>query len=153
MQPLPANLIESELFGHEKRLRLRERTPSGLDGLNLLTAELFFLDEISEIEVGLQAKLLRVLQERELETGWRSSKTIKVDVRILASTNRDLKEAIQQGRLSRRPLFSFKCCSYHSPAFERALGRYYPLLADHFLNKYVKENKKERIKNVFQGGL
>src|SRR2546430_7162007 len=99
---IPENLLESELFGHEKgaftgavtrKIGRFEQAGNGT----------LFLDEIADMSLALQAKILRAVQEREIErVGGRE--TIPVDVRLLAATNRDLKEAIKQGRFPGEPL-------------------------------------------------
>ena len=94
---IPENLLESELFGHEKgaftgavtrKIGRFEQAGSGT----------LFLDEIADMSLALQAKILRAVQEREIERVGGSGETIPVDVRLIAATNRDLKEAIKQGR-------------------------------------------------------
>jgi len=92
---LPAGLVESELFGHEKgafsgALQRREGR------FELANGGTIFLDEIGELPLDVQAKLLRVLQEQEFERVG-SSKTLKVDVRVVAATNRDLRKAVASG--------------------------------------------------------
>ncbi len=121
---LPENLLESELFGHEKgaftgavarRIGRFEQADHGT----------IFLDEIGDLSPALQSKLLRVLQEKEFERVG-SSQTIKVDVRVIAATNRNLEEAIQKGNLPGRPLLPAQCCDHYlapSPGKER---RYSP---------------------------
>jgi two-component system response regulator AtoC len=99
---VPETLLESEFFGHEKgaftgAVQRREGRFETANGGTLL------LDEIAEISLGLQVKLLRVLQEREFERVG-GNKTIRVDVRLIASTNRDLQEEVRQGRF-REDLF------------------------------------------------
>src|SRR2546430_11604829 len=93
---IPENLLESELFGHEKgaftgavtrKIGRFEQAGNGT----------LFLDEIADMSLALQAKILRAVQEREIERVG-GSETIPVDVRLIAATNRDLKEAIKQGR-------------------------------------------------------
>lgn len=93
---LPANLIESELFGHEKGA-FTGAIQRQIGRFELADGGTIFLDEISEIPIELQAKLLRVLQEGEFERIG-SSYTLKVDVRVIAATNRDLEEDIRNGR-------------------------------------------------------
>src|SRR5262249_40900043 len=95
-------LVESELFGHEKgaftgAMAMREGKFEAADGGTL------FLDEIGDMSVETQAKVLRVLQERELERVG-GNQTIKVDVRVLAATNRNLQQMVQEGRF-REDLF------------------------------------------------
>ena len=92
---LPANLIESELFGHEKGAFTGAQTKK-IGRFELANGATLFLDEIGELPLELQVKLLRVLQEGEFER-LGSSKTRKVDVRIIAATNRDLKNEVQNG--------------------------------------------------------
>jgi chemotaxis protein methyltransferase CheR len=92
---LPANLIESELFGHEKGA-YTGAVSSRVGRFELANGATIFLDEIGELPLDLQAKLLRVLQEGEFER-LGSSRTIKVDVRVIAATNRDLLAASQEG--------------------------------------------------------
>ncbi|RMF16446.1 MAG: sigma-54-dependent Fis family transcriptional regulator [Gammaproteobacteria bacterium] len=99
---IPENMLEAILFGHEKGAftGAHQSSPGKFEQANGGT---LLLDEISEMEVGLQAKLLRVLQEREVERlGGR--KAIKLDVRVLATTNRDLRESVREGRF-REDLF------------------------------------------------
>ncbi len=93
---LPANLIESELFGHEKGSFTGSHAKH-LGRFEIADGATLFLDEIGELPLELQAKLLRVLQEGEFERVG-SSHTIKVDVRIIAATNRNLEEEVQNGR-------------------------------------------------------
>ncbi len=93
---LPANLIESELFGHEKG-SFTGSLAKHLGRFEIADGATLFLDEIGELPLELQAKLLRVLQEGEFERVG-SSHTIKVDVRIIAATNRNLEEEVRNGR-------------------------------------------------------
>ena len=83
---IPNNLIEAELFGHVKGAFHRARRPPAWVALNKLTAALSSLDEIADVPLDLQAKLLRALQEREFQRVG-SSETIRVDVRVIAATN------------------------------------------------------------------
>lgn len=93
---LPANLIESELFGHEKG-SFTGATERRLGKFELANNGTLFLDEIGEMPIDLQVKLLRALQEKEIERVG-GKETIKVDVRIIAATNRDLEKEIAEGR-------------------------------------------------------
>ncbi len=93
---LPANLIESELFGHEKGAFTGSQARH-LGRFEVANGATLFLDEIGELPLELQAKLLRVLQDGELER-LGSSQTIKVDTRIIAATNRNLEEEVRKGR-------------------------------------------------------
>ena len=93
---LPGELIESELFGHEKGA-FTGATGRQVGRFELADGGTIFLDEVGDLPLKLQAKLLRVLQEGEFER-LGSGKTIKVDVRVVAATNRDLLQAVQRGR-------------------------------------------------------
>ena len=93
---LPSNLIESELFGHEKGAFTGAHTKR-LGRFEIANGATLFLDEIGELPLELQPKLLQVIQNGEFER-LGSSKTIKVDVRIIAATNRNLEEEVRQGR-------------------------------------------------------
>ena len=99
---LPETLLESELFGHEKGA-FTGAVARKLGSSRRRTAAPLFLDEIGELPPPLQAKLLRVLQEREFERVG-GTRPIRVDVRVVAATNRDLEKAIARGRLPRGPL-------------------------------------------------
>ena len=93
---MPGELIESELFGHEKGA-FTGATARQVGRFELADGGTIFLDEVGDLPLKLQAKLLRVLQEGEFER-LGSGKTIKVDVRVIAATNRNLAEAMQRGR-------------------------------------------------------
>ena len=93
---LPANLIESELFGHE-RGSFTGAIERRIGKFELAHNSTIFLDEIGELPLELQVKLLRVLQEKEIERiGCKN--TMKIDVRIIAATNRDLEKEVEEGR-------------------------------------------------------
>lgn len=130
---LSAGILESELFGHEKgaftgaECRRQGRFELA-DGGTIL------LDEISEIDVGLQAKLLRVLQEREFERVG-SSYPIKVDVRVIATTNRDLEAAVREGTFREDLYYRLNVVSLEiSPLSKRVED--IPELAEFFLARY-----------------
>ncbi len=132
---LPANLIESELFGHEKGAftgaESRKRGRFDLaDGTTL------FLDEIGEIPIELQAKLLRVLQEGEFER-LGGTKTIKVDVRLVVATNRDLAEAVQSGEFRSDLFYRINTFPIQLPPL-RERGNDIDLLAQHFVKLHAK---------------
>jgi chemotaxis protein methyltransferase CheR len=93
---LPANLIESELFGHEKGAFTGAHARQ-LGRFEVANGATLFLDEIGELPLELQPKLLRVIQDGEFER-LGSSGTIKVDVRVIAATNRNLEEEVRRGR-------------------------------------------------------
>ena len=136
---LPSELMESELFGHEKgaftgAIRKYRGRFERANGGTLL------LDEISEMSSVLQAKLLRVLQEREFEPVG-SSETVKVDVRIIATTNCDLEELIKNGDFREDLFYRLNVISINLPLLRSRIGDI-PLLARHFLEKYNRENGK-----------
>ncbi len=135
---LPEGLVESELFGHEKgAFTGAYKTNKGrfemADGGTLL------LDEISEISLGLQAKLLRVLQEREIERVG-SGNLIKVDVRIIATTNRDLQKEVEEGRFRADLYYRLHVVPIHMPAIAERKEDV-PLLVNHFIKKSCKYNE------------
>jgi PAS domain S-box-containing protein len=129
---LPSSLIESELFGHEKGA-FTDAIQKHIGRFELADGGTLFLDEISEIPVELQSKLLRVLQEGEFERIG-SSKTIKVNVRIIAATNRNLEEQIRKN-LFRKDLY-YRLNVYPvsiAPLRERKTD--IPLLAEYFIKR------------------
>lgn len=137
---LPANLIESELFGHEKGAftgAIRQK-PGKFEMAHKGT---IFLDEIGSVNPDVQVRLLRILQEKEFERVG-GQRTLKVDVRVVAATNKNLEAAVEDGsfrgdlyyRLNVFPI-------YMPPLRERKTDIL--LLADHFLEKYARENNKD----------
>jgi Nif-specific regulatory protein len=137
---MPSNLIESELFGHEMGAftgAIKQKQGK----FELANKGTIFLDEIGAIGLDVQASLLRVLQEKEFERVG-GHKTIKTDVRVIAATNKNLEEAVEDGsfrgdlyyRLNVFPI-------YMPPLRERKTDML--LLADHFLEKYAQENGKD----------
>ncbi len=129
---LPSNLIESELFGHEKGAftgAMARKTGR----FELAHQGTLFLDEIGDLPLDLQAKLLRVLQEGELERVG-SSETLKVNVRVLAATNHDLKELIREGKFREDLYYRLNVFPIYSPAL-RDRREDIPLLVQHFVDK------------------
>ncbi|MCE5249589.1 sigma-54 dependent transcriptional regulator [bacterium] len=136
---LPSELMESELFGHEKgaftgAVKKYHGRFERANGGTLL------LDEISEMSPHLQAKLLRVLQEREFEPVG-SAETIKVDVRIVATTNRSLSELIDKGEFREDLFYRLNVINISLPPLRERRSDI-PMLAEHFLKKYNAENGK-----------
>lgn len=141
---LPESLIESELFGHEKGAftgavaRKRGR-------FELAEGGTLFLDEIGDLSPAMQVKLLRVLQEREFERVG-GTETIKVNVRLIAATNVDLEQAVQDARFRSDLYYRLNVFSIFLPPL-RERKTDILLLADHFLEKYARQNGK-RIKRI-----
>jgi DNA-binding NtrC family response regulator len=143
---LPVNLIESELFGHEKGA-FTDASATRVGKFEQAQGGTIFLDEIGEIPLETQAKFLRVLQEKEIEVV--GGKTKKIDVRVLAATNRDLQEAMASGVFRADLYFRLNVFPILSPPL-RARPDDIPLLANHFLRKYsALEDKK--INGIDQG--
>ena len=119
---IPENLLESELFGYEKGAFTGAVT-SKPGKFELADKGTIFLDEIGDVPRAIQVKLLRVLQEREFER-LGGTKTLKVDVRVLAATNQDLRAALEAGHLPRGSLLSAERRAHQHSAVARAQGRY-----------------------------
>ncbi|MFZ5993397.1 MAG: sigma-54-dependent transcriptional regulator [Thermodesulfobacteriota bacterium] len=130
---IPETLLESELFGHEKgsftgAIAMRKGRFELADGGTI------FLDEIAEMPAALQAKLLRALQEMEFERVG-GTKTLKIDVRVIAASNKDLKKEVETGNLREDLYYRLNVVRLHLPPLRERPGDI-PLLAAHFLNKY-----------------
>jgi two-component system NtrC family response regulator len=136
---LAETLLESELFGHERGAFTG--AVSRRDGrFQMAHGGTLFLDEIGEISASVQVKLLRFLQEHEFERVG-GTQTIKVDVRVIAATNRNLTEEVKRGRFREDLYYRLNVVSIHMPAL-RERPSDIPLLANHFLQRYSKENGK-----------
>ena len=138
---LTETLLESELFGHERgaftnAVAMRKGRFELADGGTL------FMDEVAEMSQGLQVKLLRVLQEMEFERVG-GVRTIKVDVRVVAASNRDLKEEVEAGRFREDLFYRLNVVHLHLPPL-RQRQEDIPLLAAHFISKYVQENLRDK---------
>ncbi len=133
---LPEHLLESELFGHEKGSFTGAITRK-LGKFELASGGTILLDEISEMDLGLQAKLLRVLQESELDRVG-GTETVKVDVRVLATTNRDLEEWVKEGRFRQDLYFRLNVIPLRLPAL-RERDEDVLTLAHFFVDLYVRE--------------
>ena len=134
---IPENLLESELFGHEKgaftgalarRIGKFEEADSGT----------LLLDEISEMDARLQAKLLRAIQEREIDRVG-GSKPVKVDIRILATSNRDLAQCVREGTFREDLLYRLNVVNLRLPPLRERPGDIM-VLAEHFAKKYAAAN-------------
>jgi formate hydrogenlyase transcriptional activator len=139
---LPANLIESELFGHE-RGSFTGATEKRVGKFELANNSTLFLDEIGEMPLDLQVKILRALQEKEIERiGGRS--TIKIDVRIIAATNRDLENEVHLGNFREDLFYRLNVFPIRLPPL-RDRKEDLPMLASHFLLKHAKKAGKNVI--------
>ena len=132
---LPANLIESELFGHEKGSFTGSQARH-LGRFEIADGATLFLDEIGELPLELQAKLLRVLQDGEFERVG-SSQTIKVDVRIIAATNRNLEEEVRNGRFREDLWYRLNIFPITMPPLRERQDDI-PLLVDFYVKKIAK---------------
>ena len=144
---LPDNLIESELFGHEKGA-FTGADAQHIGRFEVANGTTIFLDEIGELPTNLQAKLLRVLQEGEFER-LGSSKTIKVDVRVIAATNRNLEEEMRRGRFREDLFYRLNVFPITLPPLRERRGDV-PLLVQYFVDKYAKKQGKT-IDNIPKG--
>lgn len=136
---IPKELLESELFGHEKGAfthAIRSRTGR----FELADGGTIFLDEIGEMDISLQVKILRVLQEKEIErVGGTGIK--KVDVRVVAATNRELEEEVSQGRFREDLYYRLNVIPLHLPPL-RERGRDVLILARHFLERFCRKKNR-----------
>ena len=133
---MPAELIESELFGHEKGA-FTGATQQRKGRFELAHGGSLFLDEVGELSPSAQTKLLRVLQEQEFERVG-GSETIKTDVRLIAATNRDLAEEVRLGRFCSDLYYRLNVFPVHVPALRERVEDI-PLLAHFFLPRYAKK--------------
>ncbi|MCF8086100.1 MAG: sigma-54 dependent transcriptional regulator [Desulfohalobiaceae bacterium] len=137
---LKDSLLESELFGHEKgAFTGAERRREG-KFMQAHTGSIF-LDEITEIPMAMQAKLLRVIQEREIERVG-GDRTLYVDVRIIAATNRDLNRVVEEGAFREDLYHRLNVFRLDVPTLSEREGDV-PVLAQHFLQEYADKNRKE----------
>jgi len=138
MAAIPKDLIESELYGHEKGsfTGAVERRPGKFE---LASGGTLFLDEIGEMPIELQAKLLRVLQEREVDRVG-GSRPLPVDVRIVAATNADLARSVEEGRFRRDLYYRLAVVPIRLPPLREREGDVI-LLARHFVAKYGEQLK------------
>jgi DNA-binding NtrC family response regulator len=137
---LVETLLESELFGHVKgSFTGAHQTKHGL--FELANHGTFFFDEITNLSLNIQAKLLRVIQEREfMQVG--SQTRIKLDIRIIASSNRDLAEAVKAGAFREDLFYRLSVIPIHLPPLRERTGDI-PLLVEHFLRKYSQKGHRE----------
>ena len=135
---IPESLLESELFGHERGAFTGAATQKK-GRLEVADGGVLFLDEIGELAPALQVKLLRVLQEREFERVG-ATHPIKIDVRLVAATNRDLNEAVRRGEFRQDLYYRLAVMRLTMPPL-RERKEDIPMLARHFLQKYAKRCK------------
>lgn len=134
---IPENLLESELFGHEKGA-FTGAVARRIGKFEEANGGTILLDEISEMELSLQAKLLRVLQEREVDRIG-GNKPVKVDIRVLATSNRNMLEEVKKGTFREDLYFRLNVITIDIPPLRRRKDDIAPL-AEHFISKYAKAN-------------
>jgi formate hydrogenlyase transcriptional activator len=146
---IPSGLVESELFGHEKGA-FTGATQRRIGRFELANGGTIFLDEVTELPFDTQVKLLRVLQEGEFERVG-SSETIKVDVRVIAATNRELKEVVANGTFRSDLFYRLNVFPLKAPPLRERKGDVL-LLVHFFLGKYAKKLGKE-VRSVSQKSM
>jgi two-component system response regulator HydG len=136
---IPETILESELFGYEKGA-FTGATARKEGRIERANGGTLFLDEISETSTAVQAKLLRVLQEGEIDR-LGGSGPVKVDFRLVAATNRDLEQYVREGRFREDLFYRLNVIAIHLPPL-RERPEDIPLLAEHFARHYADKNKK-----------
>jgi len=137
---LPETLLESELFGHEKGA-FTGAYAQKKGKFEIANRGTLFLDEIGEMSANIQVHLLRVLEEKEF-TRVGGNEPIKVDVRVISATNRDMKEAVAKGQFREDLYYRLNVVNIELPPL-RERREDIPLLTQHFLKKFALENNKE----------
>jgi nitrogen regulation protein NR(I) len=137
---IPKDLLESELFGHEKGA-FTGAINTRVGRFELAQGGTLFLDEVGELDPSLQVKLLRVLQEREFERVG-GMKTIKVDVRILAATNKDLEKETKEGKFREDLFYRLNVIPLHLPPLRERVEDIELLIA-HFIEEFSRKRKGE----------
>ncbi|MGH9336089.1 MAG: sigma-54 interaction domain-containing protein, partial [Vicinamibacteria bacterium] len=139
---IPGELLENELFGHEKGA-YTGASHRKLGKLELASGGTVLLDEMGELPLALQSKLLRVLQERAFERVGGTA-TLRVDVRIVAATNRDLRKAVERGEFREDLYFRLSVFPIEIPALRERRGDI-PLLARHYVERFCRAMNKAPI--------
>jgi len=137
---IPENLLEAELFGYEKGA-FTGAYAAKKGKFELANGGTLFLDEVGELPLHLQVKLLRVLQEKEIER-LGSSKPVKVDVRIIAATNRDLEEMVREGKFREDLYYRLNVVPIYVPPLRERRDDI-PVLVQHFLERFNREYGKD----------
>jgi len=146
---IPDNLIESELFGHEKGA-FTDAKERRLGRFELANGGTLFMDEIADLSLGTQARILRFLQYQELlRVG--GNQTIKVNVRLIAATNKDLAKAVQDGKFREDLYYRIKVIPIHIPPL-RERKEDVLLLVDHFIKRFSQKERK-KIKGISKEAL
>lgn len=140
---IPENLLESELLGHVKG-SFTGAIQSKMGRFEMANGGTIFLDEIGDMSLRLQVKILRVLQERRFEPVG-STKTVEVDVRIITATNRNLEELVAKGEFREDLYYRLNVIPIHIPALRERVSDV-PILVEHFLKIYADQNKVKQPK-------
>ncbi|MET0463398.1 MAG: sigma 54-interacting response regulator [Chitinophagaceae bacterium] len=140
---LPSSLIESELFGHEKGA-FTGATERRIGKFEQAGNGTIFLDEIGEMPLEMQSRLLRVLQQKEIERVG-GKETIRINARVVAATNRNLEKEVAEGRFRLDLYYRLNVFPIHLPAL-RERQEDIPLLANHFLKLYAEQNQKKIVR-------
>ncbi len=146
---IPEELLESELFGHEKGA-FTHAIKTRIGRFELANKGTIFLDEIGDMSPALQVKLLRVLQERQFERVG-GTKTIAVDIRVIAATNTDLEEAVKKGTFREDLFYRLNVIPIKVPPLRERVEDI-PLLVKHFLNKFC-QGKRDTVEGISDEAL
>jgi two-component system response regulator FlrC len=146
---IPENLLESELFGHEKGA-FTGAIGRRIGKFEEATGGTLFLDEISEMDINLQSKLLRAIQEKEIDRIG-SNKPVKVDIRLIATTNRDLEKEVKAGTFRQDLYFRLNVINLTLPPLRERKADI-PKLANFFIDKYANQNGMP-VKPLSEGAL